>query len=324
MLRIFSRNGMYFKNAEAIDRLAESNHFVLDKTGTITGKEVEISYHGSPLTDEQLGLIKGLAQQSNHPLSKALTNHLKQTAAHGEFTAIEEVTGQGLYAVTPMTQLRMGRYEFCTDSIASTTPETAVHISINQRYVGYFDFGFAWRHGIHDAAQALNQRGPIAVVSGDHDYDTARLKDLLGVKTTLRFRQMPEDKLEFVKSLQQKGALVTMIGDGLNDAGALLQSNCGITISEEVNNFSPACDVILKADSFSKLSSLLKLTERSRQIIYISFGISLLYNVVGVGLAIQGMMEPVFAAILMPLSTLSIIAFTTGACRASAYFLKLS
>lgn len=115
-----------------------------------------------------------------------------------------------------------------------------------------------------------------------------------------------------------------MIGDGLNDAGALLQSNCGITISEEVNNFSPACDVILKADSFSKLSSLLKLTERSRQIIYISFGISLLYNVFGVGLAIQGLMQPVIAAILMPLSTLSIIAFTTGACRASAYFLKLS
>jgi len=162
------------------------------------------------------------------------------------------------------------------------------------------------------------------VVSGDHGYDTARLKDLLGVKTTLRFRQMPEDKLQFVKSLQQQGALVTMIGDGLNDAGALLQSNCGITISEEVNNFSPACDVILKADSFSKLSSLLKLTERSRQIIYISFGISLLYNVVGVGLAIQGLMQPVFAAILMPLSTISIIAFTTGACRASAYLLKLS
>ena len=324
MLRIFSRNGMYFKNAEAIDRLAESDHFVLDKTGTITGKEVEISYHGSPLTDEQLGLIKGLAQQSNHPLSKALAHHLKQTTAHGEFTAIEEVTGQGLSAVTPMTHLRMGRFEFCTDSIASTTPETAVHISINQRYVGYFDFRFAWRQGIHDAVQALNQRGPIAVVSGDHDYDTARLKDLLGVKTTLRFRQMPEDKLEFVKSLQQKGALVTMIGDGLNDAGALLQSNCGITISEEVNNFSPACDVILKADSFSKLSSLLKLTERSRQIIYISFGISLLYNVFGVGLAIQGLMQPVFAAILMPLSTLSIIAFTTVASRASAYFLKLS
>ena len=324
MLRIFSRNGMYFKNAEAIDRLAESNHFVLDKTGTLTGKEVEISYHGNPLTEDQLGLIKGLSVQSNHPLSKALAHHLKQIAAYREFTAIEEVTGQGLSAVTSMTQLRLGRLEFCTDTIASTTRETAVHISINQCYMGYFDFRFAWRQGIENAIHALNQRGPIAVVSGDHDYDADRLKDLLGHKTTLRFRQMPGDKLDFVRTLQHKGARVTMIGDGLNDAGALLQSHCGITISEEVNNFSPACDIILRADAFAKLSSMLKLTERSRQIIYVSFGISLLYNVVGVGLAVQGLMEPVFAAILMPLSTLSIIAFTTGASRISARFLKLS
>jgi len=162
------------------------------------------------------------------------------------------------------------------------------------------------------------------VVSGDNDADAIRLQQLLGHETSLSFRQLPIDKLNHVKALQQQGKQVAMIGDGLNDAGALLQSDCGITISDEVNNFSPACDIILEAKSFSKLESLLKLTRRSKTIIYLSFSISLLYNIVGVGLAVQGEMQPVFAAILMPLSTLSIIVFTTGASRFSAYRLGLS
>lgn len=324
MLRIFSRNGMYFKNADAIDRLAESDHFVLDKTGTLTGKEVEISYHGQELSQWQLGLIKGLTNQSNHPLSKALSHHLKSCAEFTAFTTIEEIPGKGLSGTLDDSVIRIGSHSFCTNSPSPGNNETAVHVCLNDVHLGYFEFRFALRKGADEAIKAIHQRGPIAVLSGDNNYDAERLKALLGVNAELHFRQMPSDKLVYVKALELSGARVAMIGDGLNDAGALLQSHCGITISDDVNNFTPACDVILQANSFSKLSSLLKLTQRSRQIISISFGISLLYNVIGVGLAVQGKMEPVFAAILMPLSTLTIIAFTTGASRISARFLKLS
>jgi Cu+-exporting ATPase len=292
MMRIFSRNGMYFKNTDALDRLEESDYFVLDKTGTLTGKDVEITYHGIELNKHQLSLIKGLAIQSNHPLSIALSEHLGNIDAAIGFINVSEIAGQGLSAMRLNQVIKIGSFNFCSNEGLNEARETAVHIRIDNIYIGYFEFHFAWRKGIEEALYAMKKRGPIAVVSGDNEHDAQRLKNLLGENAQLHFRQMPADKLEFVKSLENSGKRVTMIGDGLNDSGALLQSHCGISISDEVNNFSPACDVIVKAETFSKLPSLLALTRCSRYIIYISFGISLLYNVIGVGLAVQGKMEP--------------------------------
>jgi len=103
-----------------------------------------------------------------------------------------------------------------------------------------------------------------------------------------------------------------MIGDGLNDAGALLQSDAGISISDDVNNFSPACDGILKAEKLNKLDVMLKTCKASQTIIMISFFIAILYNVIGLSFAVGGKLSPVIAAILMPISAVTIISFTTG------------
>jgi Cu+-exporting ATPase len=128
---------------------------------------------------------------------------------------------------------------------------------------------------------------------------------------SLVFHQQPADKLNFVQQLQQQDEIVMMVGDGLNDAGALKQANVGIAISDNVNNFSPACDGIIEASQFSKLSALINYCRSGVNIIKISFVISLLYNVIGISLAVQGTMSPIVAAILMPVSSTTIIIFTT-------------
>ena len=101
------------------------------------------------------------------------------------------------------------------------------------------------------------------------------------------------------------------VGDGLNDAGALAQSNVGISVSENVNVFSPACDAILDASEFHNISSFLKLSKKAITTIKMSFTLSLLYNVVGLSFAVTGNLLPLVAAIIMPLSTITIVSFVT-------------
>ena len=103
-----------------------------------------------------------------------------------------------------------------------------------------------------------------------------------------------------------------MIGDGLNDAGALQQSNVGVTLADDINNFTPSCDAILDAKKLSSLPSILKLARSAQWIIRMSFAISIFYNLIGLYFATQGLLKPVSAAILMPCSTLSIVIITSG------------
>ncbi|HNU60367.1 MAG TPA: HAD-IC family P-type ATPase, partial [Aquaticitalea sp.] len=148
-------------------------------------------------------------------------------------------------------------------------------------------------------------------LSGDNASETDNLKKLLPTKTKLIFDQKPNDKLEYIKHHQKNGANILMVGDGLNDAGALAQSNVGIAISENINVFSPACDAILDATKFSQLYSYLKASKTAIQIIKWSFAFSFFYNAIGLYFAVTGQLMPVVAAILMPLSSISIVVFTT-------------
>ena len=118
-------------------------------------------------------------------------------------------------------------------------------------------------------------------------------------------------KLEFIEKMQKEGKNVLMIGDGLNDAGALAQSNVGISISENVNVFSPACDGILDATQFEKIAFFMKYSKNAMKTIYMSFGLSLIYNIIGLSFAITGILSPIVAAIIMPLSTITIVGFVT-------------
>ena len=131
----------------------------------------------------------------------------------------------------------------------------------------------------------------------------------------MRFDQSPFDKRDYVASLQRDGAAVLMIGDGLNDAGALRRSNVGIAVTDDVNAFSPACDAILEGNSLRRLPAFLGLSRAAVRIIQVSFSVSLLYNVAALGVAVQGSLSPVLAAILMPVSSVTVVALTMGLVR---------
>ena len=157
--------------------------------------------------------------------------------------------------------------------------------------------------------QSLDKEYHLGILSGDNEGERDYLEQLLPAATQMDFNQKPKDKLEHIARLQEYGHLVAMIGDGLNDAGALQQSNVGIAVSENVNVFSPACDGILDASKFKELPGYFKAAKKSINII--SIAISFLYNVVGLYFAVTGQLAPVVAAIIMPMSSISVVAFTT-------------
>lgn len=308
-LRIMGNQKLYLKNALVIEQLAQVDTLVFDKTGTITShKKSGISFEGILTTDENI-LLKNTLKGSNHPLSRRLYEFINETEKLS-IEDFEETTGKGIVAHINGHTIQVGSAKFL-EVEAPETLKTEVYIKIDNQLKGKFTFDNPYREGLEALFAKLHKKFEIKILSGDNEGEKERLLQIVPQHTELVFNQKPEQKLEFIKSLQQKGKNVLMIGDGLNDAGALAQSNVGISISENVNVFSPACDGILDASEFKKIYYFLEFAKNARKTIYLSFTISLIYNVIGLSFAVTGLLEPIVAAIIMPLSTITIVSFVT-------------
>jgi Cu+-exporting ATPase len=322
ILRILGRNHFYLRNAKTIEDIARATHIVFDKTGTLTSTgEQDITYEGMPLTIEQEQQISAVAAFSSHPLSKALVKYLGRNNIK-EVTAFKEITGQGIKGIVDNREIKLGSYSFVTGS-SNIKNATAVFISIDKKYTGCFLFQNHYREAVPDLIKTLKGDYKLSVLSGDNEQEKETLQKLLGKKATLLFQQKTEDKLEYIKYLQQGGEKVMMIGDGLNDAGALKQSDIGIAVSEQSNNFTPSSDAIIEANQLSHLSRFIQLCKANKNIIIASFVLSIVYNVIGLFFAVQGNLSPLVAAILMPSSSLSILLITFGSSSLIARWLKL-
>jgi Cu+-exporting ATPase len=319
VLRILGKKKFYLKNALVIEQLAKVDTIVFDKTGTITtNKKSNISFQGEVLSENEMALVKNVLRASNHPLSRMLYDFLPETKRI-KLDAFEELTGKGIQASIGNVLIQLGSASFVGLVEDNNLQQTAVHIKINEKYVGKYIFNNQYRKGLATLFANLSEQYQVKILSGDNEGEREALEKLLPNGTELIFNQKPEQKLAFIKNLQENGKNVMMVGDGLNDAGALAQSNVGIAISENVNVFSPACDAILDATVFQKLHSFLKLSKKSITTIKMSFTLSLLYNVVGLSFAVTGNLLPLVAAIIMPLSTITIVSFVT---LSSNYYAK--
>jgi Cu+-exporting ATPase len=312
LLRIFGKQKFYVKNASVIEQLAAINTIIFDKTGTITSnKKSTATYDGETLSVYEGILLKNTLRGSNHPLSRTLYNILDENNIIS-LNHFEEHLGKGIEASHNNDHIKIGSASFVGTSETSVL-NTMVHVSTNNNYKGKFTFYNSYRKGLSKLFNKLKNNYDLVILSGDNQGEFKNLTKLLPTKTKLIFNQKPDDKLEYIKYHQSEGAKILMIGDGLNDAGALAQSNVGIALSENVNVFSPACDAILDASKFSQLYKYINVSKQSIKIIKWSFVLSFIYNIIGLYFAVTGQLAPVVAAILMPLSSISIVVFTTSA-----------
>lgn len=311
VLRILGKRKFYLKNALVIEQLAKVDTIVFDKTGTITtNKKTAITYEGETLNESELKILKNTLRGSNHPLSRRLYDFIP-SQNRLEVSNFEEVIGKGIFATCDGTQIKLGSSQFLQHMSENTHKKTKVHVEINGIYKGSYIFNNQYRKEIEQLFENLAKKYNLVVLSGDNDGERRILEKMLPAKTQLVFNQKPEEKLTYIENLQKEDKNVMMIGDGLNDSGALAQSNVGISISENVNVFSPACDGILDASQFDKIDFYMNYSKNAMKTIYMSFGLSLLYNFVGLSFAISGNLSPLVAAIIMPLSTITIVSFVT-------------
>ena len=190
---------------------------------------------------------------------------------------------------------------------------SVVHVAIDGKYRGGFALTCALRSETDQLIAGLAGNCEVALLSGDNEKERGRFAALFGSGARLFFNQSPLDKLNFIKRQQASGRTVMMVGDGLNDAGALKQSDVGVAVVENVSAFSPASDVILTAGMVVRVAEVLRYARQSVRVVRLSFLISAVYNAVGVAIAASGKLSPVVCAILMPLSSVTVVAFACGA-----------
>ncbi|MBK7854686.1 MAG: HAD-IC family P-type ATPase [Bacteroidetes bacterium] len=205
---------------------------------------------------------------NSSPIKQVVKSYLEKSKSL-EVKNYKEETGNGISGVINGQPLKLGSAAWLQlNNLSEGKNQTKVHVSFNNVYAGYFSFENSYRTGI-DVLAKLCKTNHIktAVLSGDNNSEKDNLKEIFGKETELRFNQSPADKLGFVKILQEKNLKVMMVGDGLNDAGALQQSNVGIAVADNTNNFTPAADVIIDAAQLKNIFNLVLYAKAAYHII---------------------------------------------------------
>ncbi|RNL56068.1 heavy metal translocating P-type ATPase [Pedobacter jejuensis] len=321
ILSVFDKKGFYVKNTDAVEALAKCNTIVFDKTGTLTSSETAAITFSGLLDEEEKIAVCSLIRNSAHPLSRQI---LKALSVDKFYTvrSFLEIPGKGLSGNINGYTVYVGNLSLLPVDVTSSA-ENGVHILIDGNYKGCFVINQKWRPDLKTLLDNLKSSFELQVLSGDTNKDESVLKEIFPPKAKIKFQQNPHQKLNAVLELQQQGNVVMMLGDGLNDAGALKQSDFGIAITDNINNFTPGCDAILKGNALNLLPNFIQQSKDGLKIIKISFAIAIVYNCIGIFYAVQGTLYPLVAAVLMPISTITIISFTTLATRWFAHKNKL-
>jgi Cu+-exporting ATPase len=318
--RVLAQRNVFLKNPIVLERLAAARTIVFDKTGTLTAGIDAAVFEGRPLDAREASWVRSLAAQSTHPQANRIVELLENGAVLTTVDNFVEVPGSGLSGLIEGHRVLLGSPAWLrgngvapeTVADGSTRAGSVVRLAIDGSECGQFMLSNALRPDTENLIRALRSDYELSLVSGDRDREKERFGSLFG-DSALHFNQRPLDKLAFVSRRQKAGQTVVMVGDGLNDAGALRQSDVGIAVVEKIGAFSPASDVIMAAEKVPDLVRVMRYAKSAVRVVQLSFVLSAIYNAVGIAIAARGLLAPVVCAVLMPLSSVTVVAFACGA-----------
>lgn len=307
-MRKLGNKGFYFKSTFEIEKLKVIDYLVFDKTGTLTKDKTESVYFEGQLTQELIDLFYAGTKESTHPYSRSINSFLSSQVDNGvDVKSFEEYPGKGWeMSTTENIQVRLGSGAFLGIEEREIIGTAA---AINGEFVGEFKFKSELREGVKEVLRTIEL--PKVILTGDNESDKV-LFDRLKVDVPIYFNQSPIEKRNFIEEKSNSGKKVLFLGDGLNDSEALRMSELGISVADDIFRFTPSCDAIIEGDKIKYLPSFLAFGKFTAKALLICMIFSLLYNIIGMTFAVLGYVTPLFAAILMPLSSITIVLLSTA------------
>ncbi len=307
-----ARQGILVKGGDALELLARPGRIILDKTGTLTEGRMDVVSWTGP--DDARALVLALEQHSRHPVAAALLR------AWGEptlvATDVRELIGGGLEGTVAGHRVVVGKPSFVAQRAAAAPPDfpplddalTPVLVAVDGVVVGRAGLGDPLREGSRDAIHAMRAAGwHVSILSGDDPRVVAATARTLGIpEADCRGGATPEEKRAAIEDAARSGPVV-MVGDGVNDAAAIAAATVGIGVRGGAEACLAAADVFLARAGLGPLLELQTGARRTVGLIRLGIGFSLFYNLCGAAMALTGVMDPLIAAIVMPLSSLTVV-----------------
>lgn len=297
------RKGLLIKDGTALERLAEVDAVVFDKTGTLTMGAPEPTNLGDH-PDTALEVALALAGASSHPLAMALAEAARTAGLKpARVDDIREVPGYGIEGQWKGQTVRLGRAEWCGGAALDVT---ATYLCTGAGQPRAFTFADRLRPGAVEAVESLKAQGmAVRMISGDAEGAVRDLATRLGIDDWVA-GALPAEKSALVADLSSKGHRVLMVGDGLNDTAALAAAYVSISPASALDAARVASDIVLLGKDMAPISDAVRIARQSSRRIRENFGISALYNVVAVPLALVGLATPLAAALAMSLSSITV------------------
>jgi Cu2+-exporting ATPase len=301
------KRGIIVKAADGLERLAEIDTIVLDKTGTLTLPEPRLAA-GSVATDDHLARAASLATASRHPYARAIVAAARQRAIPlVPATGVREVTGAGLEVDGVAGVTRLGSAAFCGAPAVDDDIAT-LWLSEPQQAPIAFRFQETVRSDAASTVAKLKQAGlQVELLSGDREGPVASAAHAAGIGS-YRSAQKPDQKVAHLDALARQGRFVLMIGDGLNDAPALAAGHASLSPSTAADISQTAADAIFQGERLAPVIEVLAVARAARKRALENFAIAIGYNLVFVPMAVAGLVTPLIAAIAMSASSIAVTA----------------
>ena len=307
-----AKRGILFKEATFLETMAKSNLLALDKTGTLTEGKPSV-VHAELLEGFEPALLLALVETSNHPVSRGIKAYLENKYAGLSTLSLEEIKNieaKGIVATYKGKKLLGGNASLLQTSgleVENISENTLFYFSIEKRVVARFELSDTIREGAKEAIAHIKAMGiEVVMLTGDHEQSAHKVAKEVGIDN-VHARLLPQDKAAFIDSYHQKGYIVVMAGDGINDAIALASSDIAIAIGSGADVAIHVSDVVLLDEKPESIYEAYRLSYRTFRAVKENLGFSLLYNIIAVPLAIMGHVTPLIAALSMSLSSLIVV-----------------